>query len=141
MNDILIDPEDEWILSVQSWSVRRDGYVICRVRGNNKVHMYLHHAIMGCPIWDREEIDHINRNPSDNRRSNLRWTTHSQNLINNGQALGQTGVRGTTRNADGKYRAQIKRNGINHYLGSYATLDEAVAARDKYLQVVSTDTI
>ena len=136
MNDILIDPEDEWILSVQSWSVRRDGYVICRVRGNNKVPMYLHHAIMGCPIWDREEIDHINRNPSDNRRCNLRWTTHAQNLRNNGQAVGQVGIRGITRNGNGSYRAQVKRNGRCHYIGSYVSVDEAVIARAQYLQVV-----
>jgi hypothetical protein len=30
------------------------------------------------------EIDHINRHPSDNHLSNLRWVTRSQNLLNRG---------------------------------------------------------
>jgi hypothetical protein len=130
---ILVDPEDMWMLGVLTWHVTSGGYAAARVP-KWRTHVYLHHMIMGCPIRDREEIDHINRCPSDNRRSNLRWVTHSQNLTNNAQATGVVGIRGVTLNASGNYIAQVKRKGVNHYLGSYATVDAAVTARDRWLE-------
>lgn len=132
MNEILIDPEDAWLLKKYTWHITSGNYVACRLPVH-RTYVYLHHAIMGCPIWYLDEIDHINRNPSDNRRSNLRWVTHSQNLVNNDQPTGQTGVRGITVNASGNYMAQAKRRGINHYLGSFETLEEAVAVRNQWL--------
>ena len=42
----------------------------------------LHRLIMGCSPNDGVIIDHINKNPLDNRRSNLKRTTHQGNLLN-----------------------------------------------------------
>ena len=40
-----------------------------------------------------------------------------------------TGVRGVSLHRDGKFKATIRRNYQGHYLGLFATLEEATAAR------------
>lgn len=129
---IIVDPEDEWLLEEQLWTVAEHGYAVRGMKfGERWVPTYLHHYIVGQPIW--LEVDHENRNRLDNRRSNLKYKTHQQNLLNHGQALGMTGIRHTTQLPNGQYMVQIKRHGIRHYLGCFATLDEAVATRDEWL--------
>lgn len=47
---------------------------------------YIHHLVadLFCPrlIIEKAEIDHINRNTSDNRACNLRWVSRLQNARN-----------------------------------------------------------
>ena len=134
---IIVDPEDEWLLREYQWHITSHGYVGMRLHkhlSDRRVFVYLHHAIMGCPIWDREDIDHINRQPINNSRSNLRWTTHAQNLTNNDQPPGITGVRGVTPLPHGRYMAQVKRNGQHYYLGTFDTIEEASSARQAWLE-------
>ncbi|WP_177333758.1 HNH endonuclease signature motif containing protein [Pseudomonas sp. NBRC 111127] len=80
--------------------------------------------------WPQGDIDHINRNPGDNRFENLREASRSQNLCNVGAlATSSTGVRGVDlHKASGKYRARIRVSGMRIELGLFATLDEARAA-------------
>lgn len=56
-----------------SWCIDPNGYVISK-------RMKLHQLIMGKK--QGFEIDHINGIKTDNRRSNLRHVTHSQNVKN-----------------------------------------------------------
>lgn len=89
------------------------------------VYMYFHSA------WPAE-IDHLNRNKDDNRIENLRPVTHAQNLSNRGVfANNKSGVTGVARRPDSpnSWRASIKRGGNNHYLGTFKSFDDAVAAR------------
>jgi len=74
----------------------------------------------GC--WPTNQLDHINGERADNRPSNLREATPSQNTAN------RRGVKGVTLHRSGKYQAQIKWRGRSHYLGLYATEAEARAA-------------
>ena len=72
-------------------------------------------------------VDHINRNPLDNRKSNLRIVTRSVNSINTKlHKSNTTGVRNVHIDKNtGRYRARIKRNGKMIHIGMYKTLEEA----------------
>lgn len=81
--------------------------------------------------WPSGEIDHINMNRADNRIDNLREATRSQNL-HNGPARSHNshGTKGITKlkyngKWNGRWVAQIQRNKKQHYLGTFATAEEA----------------
>lgn len=72
-----------------------------------------------------QEIDHINKDRLDNRWSNLRAVTPTQNLANRplkGQYLPGVKRRGT------KFQAQINKEGLRLHLGTFETEAEAHAA-------------
>jgi hypothetical protein len=45
-----------------------------------------------------------------------------------------TGLRGVTPHVDGGYIARVTHKGVRHYLGYFQTLDEANAARTKFIE-------
>ena len=94
-----------------------------------------------------EQIDHIDRNKLNNQRSNLRFCTQSQNMMNK-TAWGSSkylGVRShiskskyvnkkgetITHVSNIKYLAEIKGKGFRKYLGCFATEEEAAFAYNK----------
>ena len=86
----LIDTEDtEKCKSVGIWSLGSNGYVSNCASG-----IYLHRFVMNCP--DDMEVDHIYHNPLDNRKSQLRFATSSQQKMNTKKRVdnssGQRGV-------------------------------------------------
>jgi hypothetical protein len=66
-----------------------------------------------------DQIDHIDRNPSNNKIENLRSVTNTQNQYNRG-AKGWYFCKRSQ-----KYIATIRINSRNKYLGAYETADEA----------------
>ena len=75
--------------------------------------------------WPKHEIDHINRNMSDNKWCNLRQATRSQNCMNiPAAARNKTGIKGVCL-AGNRYRADIMVDGKRHYLGKFDTKEEA----------------
>ncbi|ASJ79287.1 HNH endonuclease [Curvibacter phage P26059B] len=75
-------------------------------------------------------VDHINGNPSDNRRENLRFCTHAQNMQNSKvRSHSSTGVKGVQKHKN-RYRALIRRDGKQVRLGSFTTIEEAKACYD-----------
>jgi len=77
------------------------------------------------------EIDHINRNRSDNRWANLRPATSGQNKYNlpkmRSNTSGHAGVSYSVR--DKYFHAYIGVGGTRKNIGYFKTLEEAVAAR------------
>ena len=67
------------------------------------------------------EIDHKNRNKRDNRISNLRGATRSEN-VRNSMGKGYSVMR------NGRYQAAVKLNGKRIAIGTYDTPEEAHAA-------------
>lgn len=76
-------------------------------------------------------IDHINGDRTDNRWTNLRPATASQNASNTGvRANNKSGVKGVCWVASkGLWRATIMVARKDHFLGYYKTLQEAASAR------------
>jgi hypothetical protein len=109
--------------------VVRSGQIGHGLRTRRVVVIYLHRAIMNAPAG--VEVDHINRNPLDNRRKNLRFATRTENAQNRSNTVpnSRTGVRGVTQEKrSGRFLAQVFRNRKRIYVGSYLTLEEATAA-------------
>lgn len=79
--------------------------------------------------WPSEEIDHINGDPSDDRFSNLRPATRQQNCCNRVFTKTQSGVHGVRRHRNGTYDVRIAYDGKTYYLGTFATLADAIGAR------------
>lgn len=75
-------------------------------------------------------IDHINGNKLDNRRSNLRVCTASQNASNRGaQSNNSTGFKGVCYDkARGRFKAEIAYGGKRKHIGRFDTALEAAQA-------------
>jgi hypothetical protein len=70
-------------------------------------------------------VDHINRDPSDNRWANLRNGTQAQNTANAGPSKNnKTGFKGVSFQR-GRYRATLMYQRKQISLGAYATAEEA----------------
>jgi hypothetical protein len=87
----------------------------------------LHRFILDAP--SALEVDHINGNGLDCRRSNLRLATHKQNLRNQAAHSGTSRYKGVSWNRQRNgWDAQICLNGKNRYLGRFRTEVEAAKA-------------
>src|SRR4051812_29968884 len=76
----LVDAADYVDLCKYNWYVT-DGYAVRSVWTDGRVvHVKMHRQILNAQ--DGQEVDHANGNGLDNRRSNIRIATHTQNSQN-----------------------------------------------------------
>ena len=117
----LIDKDDLDKLEGSLWYMQGD-YIASRRMG------LLHRLIMNCPKG--MTIDHINHDKLDNRKSNLRICTQSENSQNIGKKKTNTsGYKGVSLDKNtGKWRASIMKNRKSYVIGNYNTPEEAHAA-------------
>jgi hypothetical protein len=120
-----VDDADLPIVSSFAWRGQTSPSGIYVVSGDG---LLMHRLILNAP--DGVMVDHINGNPSDNRRENLRLCTHAENMRNRKIAkhnkCGLKGVYQDTRKK--KWRAEIVVDGKRFTLGSHATKELAHAA-------------
>ena len=108
-----------------TWCYSKTGYLVATIdKKTTKIARYLLN-----PPKDKV-VDHINGDPSDNRRCNLRICTNTENARNARKPINSknkyTGVRKTK---NGTYKATIMFNRKNITLGTYKTEKEAYQAR------------
>ena len=127
----LIDAADWPLVSQHRWYSEikdRTKYArTTRFSGQNRIYVYMHRLIVGEPAG--LQVDHRDGNGLNNRRSNLRVATGSQNQMNKGAMPNSTSpFKGVSWNSNaGKWAAVIRKNRKNYYLGLF--VDEAKAAR------------
>lgn len=128
-----IDTEDLELAKQYCWRIdKQSGYVIANSRnGENKI-IWLHRLVMG--VTNKEiYVDHSDWNKRNNKKSNLRIATKSENNMNikrkSNNTSGYTGV--TINKRTGKFVARISKNNKRFYLGSFETFEEAVKVRHK----------
>jgi hypothetical protein len=127
----IVDDEDCEFLNQWKWYYHQ-GYAVRHVSYGPTILM--HRVILErMGFKDFEDSDHINRNGIDNRRSNLRPSTHRQNLCNFGRRSNNTsGYIGVHWRKDcRKWRARINIDGKQMCLGFFTDIEDAVQARDK----------
>ena len=126
------DERDKKLVDSFKWHIV-GGYVQTEIgsrKDGTRKTLRLHRLIL--QPKQTEIIDHINRNPLDNRRSNLRICNKSQNGMNRGrQNNNTTGYKGVSlHKPTGKFRAYITVNGKTQHIGLF---DTANIAHKKYL--------
>lgn len=134
----LIDADDYDLVSPYRWRVREkmrpEGHTwgpyavtMMPAKFPGSTNYGMHSLITGWPL-----VDHVNGNGLDNRRENLRQATIAQNRHNSRPQAGSSsrfkgvcwdrGVR--------KWRAAIKVDGKQRYLGIYTSEEDAARAYD-----------
>jgi hypothetical protein len=100
-----------------------DGMIFRRMYRAHQVAWALHYG-----EWPKDQIDHINGDRSDNRITNLRVVSRSENCRNTKlRSNSKTGVLGVYRHKH-RWRATIYDGGSRH-IGLFDTFEDAVAAR------------
>lgn len=93
-----------------------------------RLHRVVLERILGRKLLRYEECDHVDNNPLNDRRSNLRLATHQQNMRNRRLNINNTsGYKGVSLR-DSKWRARIQVDGAGIEIGSFDTPEEAYCA-------------
>lgn len=120
----LVSDEDYEILKQYKW-YKNNGYVVCFIKNKLwKLHRYIMIEILKHNITFKTPIDHINNNPLDNRRENLRLATHSENSRNKKKKENCTSKYiGVSKFGD-KFKVSIR---IDKYISAYYDNEEHAA--------------
>lgn len=115
-----VDKDNVEELKRYSFRYEKDKYI---KTFKNKKTIYLHQLVVGKE--DGLEVDHINRDKLDNRKSNLRIVDRKTNA-NNIARKENSGITKKNRNLTKPYCLKVK----GKYIGYYATLEEAKNKRN-----------
>jgi len=116
-----------------------DGYHRIRLINNDGTKCFRVHRLVALhyiPLVEgKDQVDHIDRNKTNNHISNLRWANNSENMLNTdvqrNNILGHKNIR----QKGNKYVFRLCRKNHKHSK-TFETLDEAIEYRDEYLRVL-----
>lgn len=116
----------------------KTGYRSIHVSGRR----YQEHRLvyLWCYGFMPKQIDHINKNKSDNRVENLRPATHSQNQMNTKKRDSSSGERGVRFiDKTGRWAARIYKNGKEIRIGTFDTKEQASLAYQEKAKMLFGD--
>ena len=133
----IIDAEDWPRVSQYKWYITYrtpTKNIFCSVRATTKVDGYnikLHRFILNVKLG--QMVDHIDGNPLNNRRNNIRICTCSENGMNRKKNVGTRykGIKKLTGKRKKYFGARIQKQGTHYFLGCFATEKEAAKAYDE----------
>lgn len=129
----VIDSADLALVGDYQWTafVKSNGqtYVIAKKTIRGKRVTFLLHRIIMKPPSDMT-VDHIDRDPLNNRRSNMRIVTQAKN--NENRSLDRGGV--VFHRQRSMWQARVNNDSRRVYLGSYSTEAEARAVVSNWLE-------
>lgn len=131
----LVDRPRVRVGQITGQALDRWGYnVICINRKKYKAHRLAWLYVYG--VMPTKDIDHKNRNKTDNRISNLREATAIENARNKGLSVkNKSGFIGVSWKAShGRWCAQVAIDGVVKHLGLYNSPLSASRARTKFLK-------
>ena len=124
----MVDLIDLPLVEGKNWCKTSHGYACRNARvGGVFKQEYLHRLILG----GEEYVDHINGNRLDDRRSNIRHCTQSQNMLNQKpQTQSKSGIKNIYQ-IGRKWQVRVMVGGRRVYGGKFIDLDDAVACATK----------
>lgn len=136
---ILVSPEDKYLLK-HTWCVTKResksstrSYAMSYINGKN---VYMHRVILKNASINGKDVDHINGNGLDNRRSNLRIVNRTYNNANSRPRKGcSSSFKGVSwHKVAKKWAACVTKKGKSYHLGLYSCeLEAANAYNEKAL--------
>ena len=144
-SDLTMDAQDWELLGRLRFCGFSRGYAVCSAFRKCRHTSGVAHRMVAALMYGdgaltntdgrRVDVDHINGNPSDNRRCNLRLCDHSQNMRNQSTALGSSRFKGVYRSqTGGKWKANVTytRPGFPRsiHLGTFTNEEDAARAYD-----------
>jgi hypothetical protein len=133
----LVDEDRMGEVERHNWRLSSNGYAKRAIGPYNKRKpVYLHRYLMGEP--DGWEVDHKNRNKIDNRVSNLRICSRSQNAGNTSvTARNKTSRYKGVRKQKGRsnYEARGRAGGVQIHIGSFSSEVEAAKAYNDWARI------
>jgi hypothetical protein len=127
-----VDEADyEWLGQFR-WHLTYYGYVATRAPDRRII--YMHRLILGLRQGDPRQGEHENRDPLDNRRTNLRIASLADNQQNRAaEKRNLTGLRGVGfHRATGRFKARVTLDGKDNHLGYFDNPEQAAAAASDF---------
>lgn len=130
----IIDDEDFALVSAYKWHLagRYAGTQLWDSATKKRTYLMMHNLIIHPP--EGHVVDHINGDPLDNRRSNLRIASNQQNSWNR-RPRSDSGLLGVRKSGD-QWMAAIYPNLTPISLGTYETKELAAAAYNEASKVI-----
>lgn len=131
----LVDDDALVLVSKHRWSAvrypnNRNVYASSFMKMNGRrATLSMHRYVLGLTIGNAQAVDHINGNTLDNRRSNLRLCSASQNGANSRIRKNTSGFKGVSFNS-GRWVARIRVRRRLIHLGRFIHPQEAALAYD-----------